>query len=229
MLDFGISKVQGTADKSLTRTSALLGSPGYMSPEQVRSSKHVDPRSDIWSVGVILYRLLADTPPFDGVAVGAVFAAILEQAPADIRTIRAEVPEGLADVIAKCLTRDRDARWQNAAELANALVPYASDDGVRSVSRISKSPRFTSSPPPPLTQATPAPAPAPIAAAPRPPPAAEAAPPSAPPATARDAAPVSSFVPSPPPLTTTKIGPVIIVGAILALAAIATTLIVLGR
>ena len=150
VLDFGISKVQGNSphSRSLTKTSALLGSPGYMSPEQVRSAKYVDARSDIWSIGVILYRLLTDTPPFDGETVGAVFAAILEQSPQPVRALVPEVSPELDRVVLRCLERKPDARWQSVAELAAALAPLASEDGARSAERVSRAPRPISTPPP---------------------------------------------------------------------------------
>jgi serine/threonine-protein kinase len=143
VLDFGISKATNPMAEpgttGVTNTKAILGSPGYMSPEQVKSSKKVDARSDLWSMGVILYRLLTDEPPFDGETLGEIFAAIIEGPPPPPREYRPEIPEALERVIMKCLERDREKRWSNCAELAAALVPFASEDGAQSADRVSRS------------------------------------------------------------------------------------------
>jgi len=140
VLDFGISKVLGTERQQhgdpVTDSRALLGSPSYMSPEQVRSSKHIDARSDIWSMGVILYRLLTNKPPFEGDNLGTVLAAILESAPKPIREHRPDLPEGLEKVIARCLDRNRDTRFQSVDELAEALMPFAPVKARYSLDRI---------------------------------------------------------------------------------------------
>src|SRR5439155_25121456 len=77
VLDFGISKLADEGDASLTTTQVVLGTPNYMSPEQVRSAKGVDHRTDVWSLGVILYELLAGRIPFSGTTPSAVLAAIV--------------------------------------------------------------------------------------------------------------------------------------------------------
>jgi len=128
VLDFGISKITTApfAQAGITASTAILGSPAYMSPEQLRSAKRVDARSDIWSVGVILYELLAGKPPFAGEEIGAVFAAILEQTPAPVRAHQAGVAPGLEAVVMRCLARDPAQRFQSVSALAGALVPFAS-------------------------------------------------------------------------------------------------------
>jgi len=125
VLDFGISKSTGPAQIVLTSTSALLGSPAYMSPEQVRSAKNVDARTDIWSTGVILYELLTGRMPFTGESVGAVFAAILETDAPSVLVSRKDVPPALAAAVARCLHRRADERFANAAEVADAIAPFA--------------------------------------------------------------------------------------------------------
>jgi eukaryotic-like serine/threonine-protein kinase len=125
VLDFGISKSMGPADLVLTATSALLGSPAYMSPEQVRSAKNVDARTDIWSMGVILYELLTGRMPYPGESVGEVFASILETDAPSVLASRTDLPPALAAAVARCLQRRADQRFGNAAEVADAIAPFA--------------------------------------------------------------------------------------------------------
>ncbi|HWL89247.1 MAG TPA: serine/threonine-protein kinase, partial [Polyangiaceae bacterium] len=130
VLDFGISKltsplVDSGENHSLTATRTVLGSPSYVSPEQLRSSKSVDGRSDIWSLGVILYEMLTGVVPFQGVTLGELFIAILEQHPASITQYRADVPPGLEAAIFRCLERDPQNRFADVFQLAQALGPFA--------------------------------------------------------------------------------------------------------
>jgi eukaryotic-like serine/threonine-protein kinase len=142
VLDFGISKMTGTdslsAGQSLTASGSLMGSPCYMSPEQVRSAKTVDPRSDIWALGVILYELLTAVRPFLGDTLGETFAKILSEPHTPIREVRPEVPEGLATIIGLCLERRLDRRLQSVAALATSLAPFAPADAIPLVERISR-------------------------------------------------------------------------------------------
>ena len=96
-----------------------------MSPEQVRSSQDVDARTDFWALGVILYRLLTATPAFDADTLGGVLASILEDTPKPLRELRPDAPEGLEQVITRCLAKNREERWPNVHELADALLPFA--------------------------------------------------------------------------------------------------------
>ena len=144
VLDFGISKAAGASGSSgVTATSHMLGSPSYMSPEQIKSSKTVDARSDIWSLGVILFNLVTGKLPFPGENFGEVFAAIFEGNPPKLRELRPDAPEELEAIISRCLVRDREQRFQNVAMLAEALAPLApvhSIHLVESVKRIITSP-----------------------------------------------------------------------------------------
>jgi eukaryotic-like serine/threonine-protein kinase len=124
VVDFGISKSIGNESGNLTSTSAVLGSPAYMAPEQLRSSKHVDARVDVWSLGVIAYELLTGVMPFEGETVGAIFANVLEKTPARPRTLRVEIPGMLEEAILKCLQKSPDARYSNLAELASAIARH---------------------------------------------------------------------------------------------------------
>jgi eukaryotic-like serine/threonine-protein kinase len=124
VLDFGISKLD-EGGSAVTATHATMGTPLYMSPEQLRSTKQVDLRADIWSLGVILYELLVGRPPFEG-APAAVGAAIVADPVPSVRVARPEVPEELAAVVAKALEKDREQRFGDMRALARALMPWAS-------------------------------------------------------------------------------------------------------
>jgi hypothetical protein len=125
VLDFGISKVVEPNADALTKTASVMGTPFYMSPEQLLSSKNVDERSDIWALGVILYELLAGRPPFVGESVPEIVAQILQNAPAPLRTYRPDVPPGLEAIIARCMQTKPEGRYANVALLSFALAEHA--------------------------------------------------------------------------------------------------------
>jgi serine/threonine protein kinase len=132
VLDFGISKIAPDADAppaSATSTCVTVGTPLYMSPEQMRSSKDVDGRSDIWSLGVILYELMAGTPPFLGTTTAAI-AAIVADAMPSLRRVRPDVPEALERVLITALAKVPGDRLPTAEALGAALMPFASAEGV---------------------------------------------------------------------------------------------------
>jgi serine/threonine-protein kinase len=129
VLDFGISKMDDAAeDMSLTRTTEIVGSPSYMSPEQLRASRGVDIRTDIWAIGVILYELLTKDLPFQASTITELVAVVLTEPVPDVRVLRPDVPAPLAEAITRCLAKPRDARFENVAELVRAIAPFASID-----------------------------------------------------------------------------------------------------
>jgi len=138
VLDFGISKVTtpGAAGHDMTSTAAIVGSPLYMSPEQLQSSKGVDARTDVWSLGVILFELLAGRVPIDAETVTELIIRIATATPPPIRTLRPDVPEALERAIAACLEKDRERRFGTVGDLAVALRDFGSREARASVPRI---------------------------------------------------------------------------------------------
>jgi eukaryotic-like serine/threonine-protein kinase len=147
LLDFGISKVTalpgGASDGGMTSTQALMGSPLYMAPEQMRSSKAVDARADIWSMGVILYEMLGGRSPFNGDTLPQVCARILAEPPDPLREVRAEVPPALEAVVMRCLEKDAQRRFQDVHALAQALAPFGQPDARVAADRIGRVMRGT--------------------------------------------------------------------------------------
>jgi serine/threonine-protein kinase len=130
VLDFGVSKSissTGAPNLTLTKTSAMVGSPIYMSPEQLNSSKDVDGRTDIWALGVILYELIAGRTPFYGESIAQLVNAVLNSEPEGFAPLGIESPPGLDQVIRKALSKARDQRYSSARELYNALSPFAGE------------------------------------------------------------------------------------------------------
>jgi serine/threonine-protein kinase len=166
VLDFGLSKVERSPSQaSLTADNHVMGSPHFMSPEQMRSSREVDARSDIWSLGVILYTALAGRVPFEGTYLTEVCASVLSGSPPALGSLRPEVPEKLAVVVERCLRLEPEDRFQTVAELVAALegaglsprsygrAAYSSDEApAPSVPAHTLMP--TSSPAPPLKKPT---------------------------------------------------------------------------
>jgi serine/threonine-protein kinase len=131
VLDFGISKVnpfgETAAEHEMTRTSSMLGSPRFMSPEQMRDPRKVDARSDLWSLGVVLYRLVAGKPPFEAETLGRLLSMVMHENPDPLAASRNDLPPGFAEIVHHCLEKDPNVRFSNVAELAYALAPYAVD------------------------------------------------------------------------------------------------------
>jgi serine/threonine protein kinase len=118
VLDFGIAKAStDDSETALTRTDSVMGTPSYMSPEQLRSSRDVDARTDIWSLGVILYEALSQRLPFPGASLTELAVKISIDPPQAL-----DVPPALREIVFRCLDKDRTARYTDVAALARALA-----------------------------------------------------------------------------------------------------------
>jgi serine/threonine-protein kinase len=154
VLDFGISKAvvqrEGPTPFPVspaattappphdTNTGALVGSPLYMSPEQIRNARRVDERTDIWALGVILHELLAGKPPFEGETLAGTLAAVAADPPDSLLARRSGVPPGLEAVTLRCLQKAPERRYSSVASLARALEPFGPPDSRSSVDRIAR-------------------------------------------------------------------------------------------
>ncbi len=137
VLDFGISKLTNEmGDKGMTKTSDVMGSPFYMSPEQMRSTRSVDARSDIWALGAILFEMLSGAPPFDAETMTALVVSIMQEAPRDLTAYRRDIPPQLRDIVLRCLEKDPNRRFPDVASLAAALAPFAPARAQTSVQRV---------------------------------------------------------------------------------------------
>jgi serine/threonine protein kinase len=140
VLDFGISKItqlwDSDAGRAMTQTTSVMGSPFYMSPEQMQSSRDVDSLTDIWALGVTLYELLTGARPFGGDSYAQLAIRVATAPFAPIRALRPDAPEGLEAVVLKCLEKDKRRRFANVAELAMALEPFAPAHSRPSLDRV---------------------------------------------------------------------------------------------
>ncbi len=132
VLDFGVSKELG-GSAALTMTHAALGTPLYMSPEQVRSATSVDPRSDVWALGVVLFELVTGRTPHDGSSGPVVMASILADAPLTLRAARPDAPPELEAVVSAALEKDPAKRIPSARALSAALAPFEPSPGFESM------------------------------------------------------------------------------------------------
>ncbi len=125
ILDFGISKQVSDAPNTLTDSHQSLGSPWYMSPEQMLDASAVDGRSDIWSVGVVLFELITGRHPFDGANVAEVCAKVLTSPAPSLQSLRPELPAELEGIVERCLEKNIDDRFPDVAALGAALQRFA--------------------------------------------------------------------------------------------------------
>lgn len=139
LLDFGISKVPKHSESgAITNESAILGSPRYMPPEQIRSAHDVDVRGDVWSLGATLFELLTGQPAFHAATLPELCARILEGPTPDLESTISKAPPGLGNAIRRCLQRAPAERFASVAELAAALAPFGPPDGYVSVERAAR-------------------------------------------------------------------------------------------
>ncbi len=142
LFDFGISKFSLTGkfsdvDLAAMRTETMMGTPHYISPEQIRSTRDVDHRTDLWSLGAVMFEVLSGgVLPFrEEREVTALIAEVLERPHRSLLDIAPNVPERLAAIVDRCLEKDRDFRYQTAAEVALDLLPLAPARARASVER----------------------------------------------------------------------------------------------
>lgn len=142
VLDFGISKAltggSSPEQMSLTATASLIGSPLYMSPEQMQSPRRVDQRTDIWSLGAILYRMLAGQPPYPAETIAQLCSMVLSSTSAPLSEFRSDVPPELERIILRCLEKDLEKRIPNVSALANALARFGTELSQVHVSRAAR-------------------------------------------------------------------------------------------
>ncbi len=122
----------------MTKTTSIMGSPLYMSPEQLSSSRNVDARADIWAIGVILFEIISGRVPFEAETMPQLCGMVLQEAPPSLRGLRGDVPLGLEAVVMRCLAKDRAQRFPSVSELAAALAPFGPPSAARSAERIAR-------------------------------------------------------------------------------------------
>ena len=136
LLDFGIAKSLSVAPLTLTETGGFLGSPLYASPEQVRDARVLDQRTDIWSMGVVLYQLLTGQLPFPCYTATAALASLVADPPVAPRSLVPSLPLELERVLLRCLEKDPKNRFATVAELARALEPWGSPAAAGATERV---------------------------------------------------------------------------------------------
>jgi len=124
VVDFGISKRMGEAEMALTQTGAVVGTPYYMAPEQMRGRRDLDHRLDIYALGAILYEMLAGEQPYRADTLGALAIKVATEDPAPLSGYREDLPPGLAQVVQRAMSRTREDRYQDIASFAQALEPF---------------------------------------------------------------------------------------------------------
>jgi serine/threonine-protein kinase len=138
VLDFGISKVipglESRQSGARVTTRESMGSPTYMSPEQMRCTRDVDGRADIWSIGIILYELLTGRQPFIGRSIAEVCIQVTQDPMPPLG--RRDLPQGLAAVVEKCLAKQPDDRYRAVSDLVRALAPFAPRQSSTSIAEV---------------------------------------------------------------------------------------------
>jgi serine/threonine-protein kinase len=142
VLDFGIAKIlrpelaSADDDFTLTGNGMVVGSPRYTPPERLRDASLVDPRTDIWALGIVLHELLAGESPFEARTISELYMKIGSDPPMPVRKMRPDVPQGLEEVILRCLEKKPEQRYRDVGELCAALRPFAPEGSEISVRRV---------------------------------------------------------------------------------------------
>src|SRR6185312_1418587 len=125
LVDLGIARAIATSgDDRVTRSGFVVGTEEYMSPEQAQGLPDVDGRTDLYSLGVVLFESLAGRPPFSSPSAAAVLDMHQHNPAPDLHSLRRDVPKELATVVARALAKSRAERWQRAMEMRAALLPF---------------------------------------------------------------------------------------------------------
>lgn len=125
VLDFGVSKLLSDEDaRPVTQTGAVVGTPHYMAPEQVRGVKDIDARIDVYALGAVLFEMVSGRPPFEAEKVTALLVKIATETAPTLRSVRDDAPEGLSEVLERALTKQREDRYPDIASFARALEPF---------------------------------------------------------------------------------------------------------
>jgi serine/threonine protein kinase len=148
VLDFGISKLDEDAGRSLTRSGVMMGTPYYMSFEQISSQRDLDQRVDVYAMGVILYEALSGRVPYVAESVGALAVRMMTAPPEPLSKLRPDLPGELVEVVMRSIARDRDERYPTMRALIEALAPFATGEitGVMERPSLSRAARPTTSP-----------------------------------------------------------------------------------
>jgi serine/threonine-protein kinase len=126
LVDFGIARaIASSGEDRVTRSGFVVGTEEYMSPEQAGGSPDIDGRTDIYSLGIVLFEALAGRPPFSAASAAAVLDMQQHANPPDLRKLRRDIPRDLSDAVLKALAKAREARWQTASDMRQALLPHA--------------------------------------------------------------------------------------------------------
>ncbi|HEY6557098.1 MAG TPA: serine/threonine-protein kinase, partial [Polyangiaceae bacterium] len=134
ILDLGLARFIDAARSSITSTGAIMGTPSYMSPEQARGGSNLDARTDVFSLGCVLYECLAGTPPFAGDQIMAILAKIVFEDAPRVRNLRADVPRGLERLVQAMLSREPADRPRDAGAVAAALTALHPSEVIRKIS-----------------------------------------------------------------------------------------------
>ena len=143
IMDFGIAKIMGGTQH--TATGAVLGTARYMSPEQIKGER-IDPRTDIYSLGVTLFEMLGGRPPFESDSAMTLMMMHMTDPVPDLRDLRSDIPAALVAVVNKALAKNKQDRYETAAEFANALRSLSPDASTANMTMVENEPRHAADP-----------------------------------------------------------------------------------